>query len=173
MNSNNGRRLTSSQSLVPAGNHESVTFIWFDPDDSSNANLAGPLRAINDQVQIFTHLSSCLDFLHSSPMKIFFITSSADSEFLNRVHQSSNVEAIAVLHSNLESVKGDLPKLVGVFRQQEELLRVLKDLLEIFEQVQLETFAFEEEKVFLWSQLHREEVRERRMSHSSDLQRLV
>ena len=161
MNNNNHhvRRLTSSQSPV---NHESVTFVWFDIEEPANTNLAGPLRAINDQVQIFIDLTSCLAFLQSSPtLKIFFVTSSADSEFLGRVHQCSTVEAMAVLHPTAEGVKGDLPKLVGVFRQQEELLRVLKDALEIFEQVQLETFAFEEEKVFLWSQLCREEVGER------------
>jgi hypothetical protein len=48
--------------------------------------------------------------------------------------------------------------LFGVFNQQEELFRVLKEVLDTFEQIQFEEFVFEEEKVFLWSQLWKEGV---------------
>ena len=58
----------------------------------------------------------------------------------------------------MESIKGDFPKLFGIFNQQEELFRILKEVFDTFEQIQLEEFAFEEDKIFLWSQLWKEEV---------------
>ena len=74
------------------------------------------------------------------------------------MHNLAAVEAIFVLDPNIESIKGNFPKLHGIFTQQEELLRVVKETLDNFEQLQLESFAFEEDKIFLWSQLWRQEV---------------
>ena len=68
------------------------------------------------------------------------------------------VEAIFILGTNAESIKRDFPKLFRVFNQQEVLLRVLKEIFDVFEQVQSEEFHFEEEKLFLWAQLWKEEV---------------
>ena len=94
----------------------------------------------------------------SAKEKIFFITSSTNSELITTVHHFSAVEAIFILDPNVESIKGDFPKLFGIYSQQEELFRVLKEVLDTFEQIQLEEFAFEQDKVFLWSQLWKEEV---------------
>jgi hypothetical protein len=142
-------------------NHESVVFIWFDPQDQSGLNLVGPFRAINDIVQAFNDSASCFDALKNLKEKIFFITSSSNSELIAAVHDLATVEAIFILDPSVESIKGDFPKLFGVFNQQEELFRVLKEVFDTFEQIQLETFAFEQDKVFLWSQLWKEEVSKR------------
>jgi hypothetical protein len=139
-------------------NHESVVFIWFDPHEKSTLNLFGPLRAINDNVQPFANSSSCFKAIKSSTDKIFFITSSSNSELINKVHNFAAVEAIFILDPNIESIKGDFPKLCGIFNQQEELFRVLKEVMDVFEQIQLEVFAFEQDKVFLWSQIWKEKV---------------
>jgi hypothetical protein len=139
-------------------NYESVIFIWFDPHEQSNMNLVGPLRAINGSVQAFTDSSSCFDTIRSSKEKIFFICSTSNNELIATVHDFTAVEAIFILDSNVDSIKGDFPKLFGIFAQQEELFRVLKQVFDAFEQIQLEEFAFEEDKVFLWSQLWKEEV---------------
>jgi hypothetical protein len=138
--------------------HESVIFIWLDPQEQSNISLIGPLRAINDNVQAFTDVSSCFNTIRSSTAKIFVICASNNNELISTVHDFPNVEAIFILDPNTDNVKGDFPKLFGVFNQQEELLRVLKDAFDTFEQTQLEDFAFEQDKVFLWSQLWKEEV---------------
>jgi hypothetical protein len=139
-------------------NHESVVFIWLDPQDQSGLNLVGPLRAINDNVQGFNNSASCFAAIKDSKVKVFFITTSSHSELITTVHDQPAIEAIFILDPNVESIKGDFPKLFGIFNQQEELFRVLKDVLDTFEQIQLETFAFEQDKVFLWSQLWKEEV---------------
>jgi len=139
-------------------NHESVVFIWFDPQEQSTLNLFGPLRAINDNVQPFANSSSCFKAIKSSTDKIFFITSSSNSKLINTVHNFAAVEAIFILDPNIESIKGDFPKLCGIFNQQEELFRVLKEVMDVFEQIQLEVFAFEQDKVFLWSQIWKEKV---------------
>jgi hypothetical protein len=139
-------------------NHESVIFVWFDPQDQSTLNLVGPLRAINDNVQAFTASSSCFDVIQSSKDKIFFITSSSNIELITIVHSFTAVEGIFIIDPNVNSIKGDFPKLFGIFSQQEELFRVLKETFDIFEQIQLETVAFEQDKDFLWSQLWKEKV---------------
>jgi hypothetical protein len=144
-------------------NHESVVFIWFDPEEQSGLNLVGPLRVINDKVQAFNDSSSCFNAIQSSKDKIFFITSVNNSELITIVHNFAAVEAIFILDPNMESVKGDFPKITGIFEQQEELFRLLKEVLEIFEQIQLEVFVFEEEKIFLWSQLWKEEVSNKKL----------
>lgn len=140
------------------GNHESVVFIWFDPHEQSNMNLIGPLRAINDSVQAFNDSSSCLDNLRKSKEKIFFICSISNNELIATVHDIPAVEAIFILDPHANNIKDDFPKLFGIFTQQEELFRVLKEVFDAFEQIQLEEFAFEEDKIFLWSQLWREDV---------------
>lgn len=138
--------------------YECVTLVWFDPHGQSNINLIGALRSINDSIEVFTEWATCFDMIKSSEEKIFFISSTNNHELISLAHACSGVEAIFILAANAENVKGDFPKLFGVFNQQEELLRVLKETFDLFEQVQLEDFHFEAEKVFLWSQLWKEDV---------------
>jgi hypothetical protein len=146
------------QIRITQENHESIVFIWFDPQEQSTLNLVGQLRAVNDAVKPFTDSSSCFKAIKSSTDKIFFITSSSNSELIAKVHKFAAVEAIFILDPNIESIKGDFPKLCGIFNQQEELFRVLKEVIDVFEQIQLEVFAFEQDKVFLWSQIWKEKV---------------
>ncbi|CAF3838221.1 unnamed protein product [Rotaria sordida] len=150
-------------------NHESVIFIWFDPQEQSGLRLVGPLRVINHHVQAFSDSLSCINAIKSSKEKIFFITSSSDSELIRTVHNLASVEAIFILASNVDSIKGDFPKLCGIYSQQEELFRGLKEILDIFEQIQLESFAFEHEKVFLWSQIWKEELTNRKTSSNKNI----
>ena len=150
--------IESNGENLPDEKYECVTLIWFDPQGQSNVNLTGALRTIHDSVQVFTEFSTCLDVIKTSEEKLFFISSSNNSELIGMVNGLSAVEAIFILATNAESVKGNFPKLFGIFNQQEELLRVLKEILDVFEQVQSEEFNFEEEKVFLWAQLWKEEV---------------
>ncbi|CAF2382775.1 unnamed protein product [Rotaria sp. Silwood2] len=150
-------------------NHESIIFIWFDPQDQSGLNLVGPLRAINHHVQAFIDSLTCINAIKSSKEKIFFITSSSDSELIATVHNLAPVEAMFILASNVESIKGDFPKLCGIYSQQEELFRELKEILDVFEQIQLESFAFEHDKVFLWSQLWKEELTNRKVSSKKNI----
>lgn len=139
-------------------NVESVIFIWLDPQEKSGLNLVGLLRAINHHVQVFNDTSACINAIKFSQEKIFFITPSVDSSLIAMVHKLASVEAIFILAPDVESIKGDFPKIFGIFPQQEELLRTLKEIFDIFEQIQLESFVFEHDKLFLWSQLWKEEV---------------
>jgi hypothetical protein len=143
---------------ITQANHESIVFIWFDPEEQSGLNLVGPLRAINDNVQAFIDGVSCINAIKSSNEKIFFITTSSNHVLISTVHNLAAVEAIFILNPTVDSIRGDFPKLSGIFDQQEELFRVIKEVFDIFEQIQFEIFLFEQDKMFLWSQLYKEEV---------------
>ena len=151
------KRSTSRTDIIDE-NYESIVFIWFDPQGQSNINLTGQLRAINDNVQMFTDSSACLDAMRSSEQKVFFICLSSNNHLIATAHDFPAVEAIFVFDPNAENIKGDFPKLFGIFNQQEQLFRVLKEVLDLFEEIQLEDFAFEHDKIFLWSQLWKEDV---------------
>jgi hypothetical protein len=90
------------------------------------------------------------------------------SLFLRRVTEislqqcmlSSLLRAFFILNSEAQVSKNEFPKLAGVFNQHKDLLLVLEDTLTWFERGKLEVFAFEHDKIFLWSQLWKEEVSE-------------
>lgn len=140
-------------------NFESVIFIWLDTHEYSNINILGPLRTINDSAKAFNDISNCLDTLRISKQKVFFICSSINNELMVAVHSFNAVEAIFILDPNGDPIKGDFPKLFGIFKQQEELFRALKEVYSVFEEVQLEEFVFEQDPAFLWSQLWKDDVR--------------
>jgi hypothetical protein len=102
-------------------------------------------------------LSTCLNFIQSSNDSIFFITPSADKHLIEEIHHLDAVEAIFILNSEAY-VDSRFPKLYGVYGYFEELVAALKDTLEWFEQTQMELFVFERDRIFLWSQLWKEEV---------------
>ncbi|CAF0983561.1 unnamed protein product [Rotaria sordida] len=139
-------------------NRECVTFVWLDLRRDSTGTFIGTLRAINDCVRTFTDISTCLDYIKSSHEKIFFISSSSNNELLATIHQCIAVEAIFVLDPDTNNVRGDFPKLIDIFIQQEELLRALKITLDTFEHIQLERFTFETDKLFIWWQLWKEVI---------------
>ncbi|CAF1277038.1 unnamed protein product [Rotaria magnacalcarata] len=139
-------------------NRECVTFVWLDLRRDSIGNFLGTLRGINDCVRTFTDVSTCLDYIKTSQEKIFFVSSSSNVELLNTVNVCIAVEAIFVLDPDTNSIRAEFSKLTNIFTQQEELIRVLKATLNTFEQIQLEKFSFETDKMFLWWQLWREEI---------------
>jgi hypothetical protein len=139
-------------------NLEAIAFVCFDLPFQTITILFGTLRAINDYIQIFTDSSLCLDWIRSSSNSIFFISSSHDRDLIAAVHDCRNVEAIFILNPKVEVSKNDFPKLIGVFNQHEELFMVLNDIITWFELSKLEVFAFEDENIFLWSQLWKDEV---------------
>jgi hypothetical protein len=141
-------------------NIEGISFVCLDLPFQSIGNLFNSLRAINDYIQIFTDPSLCLDWIQSSSDSIFFISSSSDRDFITTVHALVVVEAIFILNSEAQVSKNEFPKLAGVFNQHKDLLLVLEDTLTWFERGKLEVFAFEHDKIFLWSQLWKEEVSE-------------
>ena len=146
------------RSIAIQEHYESVVFIWLDLQIRPTPNVVSSLRSINDSVRVYTDLTNCLDSIRSSNEKIFFISSSINTEMITTVHHLSAVEAIFILDPDGEKINGYFPKLCGIFTLQEELLRELKEILDVFEQVQLESFVYEQDKEFLWRQLWKEGV---------------
>jgi hypothetical protein len=149
---------TTIADLATRINLEGITFVCLDLPFQSIPILFGSLRGINDYIQTFTDSSLCLNWIRSSSSSIFFISSSSDRDFIAAVHALTTVEAIFILNSEAQVNKNDFPKLAGVFSQHEEFFMVLEDTLTWFEQSKLEVFAFENDNIFLWSQLWKEEV---------------
>ncbi|CAF0951760.1 unnamed protein product [Rotaria sordida] len=153
---------------------EHILFIYFELHTSLNRDFIGPLRAINDYIQIYVDSIFCLNFLESSNEIIFFISSTSDKQFIKEVHDCNAVEAIFILNSNLKIDKNRFPKLFGVYVHPEELLKSIRFAHEWFEQTQMNFFSFEYEKIFLWSQLWKEEfIKSTNSSASSDKEKLV
>ncbi|CAF0924362.1 unnamed protein product [Rotaria sp. Silwood1] len=153
---------------------EHILFIYFDHQSSSNHDFIGPLRAINDYIQIYIDSVACLNFLKYSSETIFFISSTNDKQLIKDVHDCDSVEAIFILNSNLKIDKNRFPKLFGVYVHPEELLKSIRFAHEWFEQTQMNFFSFEYEKIFLWSQLWKEEfIKSTNSNVSSDKEKLV
>jgi hypothetical protein len=139
-------------------NVECVHFVWLDVRRESSGTLAGALRAINDCLRTYIDMNSCLQAIRANKNKIFVISSAINDEGLNVIHTCDNVEAILILDPSSNTCRTDLPKLIGTFTQQEELLRIVRATLDRFEQIQLESFSFETDKRYLWWQLWKDEV---------------
>jgi hypothetical protein len=139
-------------------NLEGITFVCLDLPFESIPNLFSSLRTINDYIQTFTDSTLCLEWIQSSTDSIFFISSSTDRDFIAAVHACTVIEVIFILNSEAKISQDDFPKLAGVFHQHEKLVVVLEDMLNWFEHDKREVFAFENDNIFLWSQLWKEEV---------------
>jgi hypothetical protein len=120
--------------------------------------MIGSLRVINNDVETYTDLSTCLDLLRSSNERIFFISSSNDKELIEEVHNINAVEAMFIFDVDMEIDKSKLPKLYSTYTYFEELLIALRNTLEWFEETQVNLFVFERDRIFLWLQLWKEEV---------------
>ncbi|CAF3321431.1 unnamed protein product [Rotaria sp. Silwood2] len=181
MNDNNdGQIMSASASFIPLNeemfastiqsnysdiqiNRESIIFIWLDLKILSTSIFIGALRAINHTVRTYTDVLTCLNESKTFKEKIFFISSSSNEELIAAMNNIDNIEAIFVLHSDINSIKGNYHKLLGIFTQQEELIRILKETLDKFQQIQLERFIFEQDNIFLWLQLWKEELTNRKI----------
>jgi hypothetical protein len=146
-----------TEEYAPSINHGNILFVYLDIHSQLTSNSIGALRVINNDLQIYTDLSSCLDFLRSSNNQIFFISSFIDKQLIEDFHNTKSVEAMFILNSDAQ-IDSRFPKLYGVYAHFEELLMALKFTLQWFEQTQMELFVFERERIFLWSQLWKEEV---------------
>ena len=138
---------------------ENILFVYLDLHSQLLPQMVTSLRAINDHVRTFDNDALCFDFLQTSPDRVFFICPTTDKDLVKAVHELSAVEAIFILGSDAQLDRTRLPKIDGVYNNFEELLLGLRCTLEWFEQTQMEVFAVEKDRVFLWSQLWKEEVR--------------
>ena len=139
-------------------NREPIIFFWLDLQSQLTSALIGLLRAVNDGIQTYTNVSSCMNALQTTKEKIFFISSSSDEELISTLNTIENIEAIFVFEFEVNTIKGEYSKLIGICNQHEELIQMLKQTLDIFQQIQLERFVFEGDNVFLWLQLWTEQV---------------
>ncbi|CAF3473434.1 unnamed protein product [Rotaria socialis] len=148
--------------LDPQQNYESVTFIWLDPQSQSKDNIVTTLRMINNYVQSYTDSLSCFTSIESSKDKIFFICTSTNIDVISTANAMPNVEAIFILKLDGLAFKTDFVKVIGIYEEQEELVRALKQTLETCQQIRFEEFLFETENTFLWLQLWRDDIMTRK-----------
>lgn len=137
---------------------ETILLIWLDLLSQSTPAYIQSLRTINDRVQVYTDESTCLDELKTSQDKIFFISSSSNQELVAKLNSIRSIEGIFVPDSNVTFIKGEYTKILGYFPDLLGLLRILKEKLERFQNIALETFLFEQDSLFQWLQSWKEEV---------------
>lgn len=152
------RSASLRRTLSMQENHESVVFIWFDQQQLPSSTSINSLRSINDSVRLYPEWYPCLETMRTLNEKIFFISLSMNNELIKTAHEIVNVEAIFLLNDNAENMESNSPKICGRFSQRTELFQELRETLDIFEQVQLEFFAFEDEQTFLWRQHWKRDV---------------
>jgi len=136
---------------------QTLLFVVFDLHSQMNLNFLTSLRAIHNDIQIFTDISTCFNFVQITEDKIFFISTTNDKQMLEEFHQMKSIEAIFLFNSEAQ-LDSRFPKLFNVYTHYEELLMGIKDTLEWYEQTQMEVFVFERDQSFLWLQLWKNEV---------------
>lgn len=142
-------------------NHECIMFIWFEQQKLPSSTTINSLRSINDSLRLYAEWYPCLETMRTLNEKMFFISSSTDNELINMAHEIPNVEAIFLMDSKDENSGVNCPKICGRFSERAELFQELRETLDIFEQTQLEFFAFEDEPTFLWRQNWKRDVSSR------------
>ena len=152
------------ESSCATGNNESqitrenITFLYFDPHSSSNHDLIRRLRAINDDVQVYASLADCLNVIQSSNEKIFFISTLNDKALIRQIHDCDTVDGMFIFNPNIQLDKSRFPKLFGIYVHLEELLANLRHSYQWFKETQMDCFSFEDNEIFLWTQLWKDEV---------------
>jgi hypothetical protein len=134
-----------------------ILFVYLDLHSQLSSHLITLIRAINHYFQTYTDLSTCLDSIRSSHDRIFFISSSTDKQLIEEFHNLNSVEAIFIVNSEAQ-IDSRFPKLYGAYTHSEELLMALRETLDWFEETQMELFVFQRDRIFIWSQLWKEEV---------------
>lgn len=140
-------------------NYECIVLIWFEQQQYPSLNTINSFRSISDSIRIYADWYPCFEAMRTSKEKVFFISSPLEKERLDAVHDIPAVQGIFLLDSNTENVGNNPPKLCGIFHERGELFRELRETLDMFEQIQLEFFAFEGERPFLWRQFWKRDVR--------------
>lgn len=138
---------------------ENVLFVYLDPHSHLLPQMILSLRAINHRLHIFNDESICYDFLQTTIDRIVFMCPTNDKDLIKAIHDLNTVDMMIVLSSDQYLERSRSPKIDGIYANFEELLIGLKGSFEWFEQTQLDLFTFERDRIFLWSQLWREEVR--------------
>lgn len=138
-------------------NHGNILFVYLDDHSSAHSNIAASLRTINNDVQTYSESSTCLEFLRTSIDPIFLILPAVDKQLLEEFHNVQSIQAIFILNDDAKA-DSRFPKLYGSYVHLKELLAALKSTLQWFEETQMEIFVFERDRIFLWSQLWKEEV---------------
>lgn len=140
-------------------NHESITIIWLDLQPQVPTNFYSALRIINHCVESYTDPELCFTSMESFDDRVFFICTSTNLDLITRANATECIEAIFILKADEPLAKTEFPKLIGMFEEQEELLRALRETIEVIQYIKFEEFLFEEDKEFLWTQLWRDQVR--------------
>lgn len=156
-NSNAKNILTNTNDNNPV-NRENILFVYLDLQSELSPRMIASLEAINDRVQSFIDPSICFDFLQTSSDRVFFICPTDETVLFQAAHDLSTVEAIFLLGSNSQIDRTQWIKVSGIYSQFEELLDGLREALEWFEYTQMDLFSFQSDRMFLWSQLWKEEV---------------
>lgn len=137
---------------------ESILFVWLDLQSQSTPAFIHSLRAINDRVQTYTDESTCFSRLKTSQDRIFFISSSSSQELIEKLNAIESIEAIFVPDSGVTFIKGEYTKLLGFYPDLLGLLLILKEKLDRFKKIMLETFLFEQDHLLQSLQSWKEEV---------------
>lgn len=146
---------TNDTNLV---NRENILFIYFDPHSELLPCMITSLEEINNRVQTFNDPSICYDSLQTLFDRIFFLCPADEKDLFEAVHDLDTVEAIFLFGSNPQIDRTQLAKISGIYSQFEELLCGLREALEWFEHTQMDFFSFDRDRMFLWTQLWKEEV---------------
>ena len=139
-------------------NRENILFVYLDLQSESLPRMITSLESINNRLQTFNDPSICYDFLQTSSDRVFFICPADEKVLFQAAHELSTIEAIFLLGSNPQIDRTPLIKISGIYSQFEELLGGLREALEWFEYTQMDLFSFQSDRMFLWSQLWKEEV---------------
>ena len=139
-------------------NRENILFVYLDLQSELVPRMTTSLEGINNRIHIFNDPSICYDFLQTLSDRTFFICPADEAILFQAAHDLSTVEAIFLLGSNPQIDRTQLIKVSGIYSQFEELLGGLREALEWFEYTQMDLFSFQSDRMFLWSQLWKEEV---------------
>ena len=145
-------------------NGEPISLVWLDLHCHSTPLIIASLRSVNDFIRIYNDAFTCFEESKSSASQIFLLLPSGKEDLIVQFHVLDQVEAMFILDPKAIPIEQDFPKLIGCFKQHDELIPSLKYLIDQYQQVRLGTFAFDDEDAFLWLQLWKDEVRSRTSS---------
>ena len=138
-------------------NQDNFVLVFLDLHSQLSTNPISSLRLIIHHVHTFVDAQKCLNFIRFSSDRIYFVSTSNDRQLLDEFHPLKSIEAIFLFDSDAK-LDNRFPKLYGVYSHYEQLFNAIKDTLDWYEQTQFETFVCENDRVFIWLQLWRDEV---------------
>ncbi|UJR09276.1 hypothetical protein I4U23_013521 [Adineta vaga] len=152
----------------PISNKEDVTLIWLDKTIDATRTT---LREITNYVLLYTEIEPCIAYIRSiTSERIFLIVSgSYADQCIQQIHDLIQVDSIFIFCMNIRKYKEEFlqtkfyAKLVDVFDQEDQLIRSIREELNVLRK-QLATFSlYEKQKPtrdlssesasFLWFQI--------------------